>query len=627
MPPFRSLSVKLVTIGGAFLLLALASIGLTLWVAWQLQGGAAAVNEAGRLRMQAWQLAFSVQAGDRQTAVGLARRFDHSLQLLRAGDPSRPLFVPWDDAAQSRFVSVQQQWRELQQAWLGPAAPTAEAMQVQARDFVAAVDALVSAIERRLAHWTTVLNNFQLAMLALAIGSAVVLLYTGYLFVVDPLRKLKTGLLDVERGDLGARVEVASSDEFGALSAGFNRMAERLQSLYRGLEDKVQEKTAKLEVQHERLSDLYQVSAFLARSDSLDDLADGFARKVRRIAHADAAAIRWSDEANRRYLLLAGDCLPRVMAEDEHCLLTGSCHCGQPQAQARTRVIPIHAAAPAPFDNCARAGYETLVSVPVLLQERVLGEIDLFYRSAVVLSDEERGLLDALASHLASAMEGLRASALEREAAVAEERGLLARELHDSIAQSLAFLKIQVQLLRDAQRRGDALAIERAIGELDTGLRESTADVRELLLHFRTRTNAEDIEPALRSTLQKFEHQTGLTSHLAIDGEGLPLEADVQVQVLHVIQEALSNVRKHAGARGVWLDVESTPQWRFTVCDDGQGFDPAADAGESHVGLRIMRERAQRIGAALEIDAAPRRGTRIALTLPARAARYSAAAA
>ncbi|MBL8382252.1 MAG: HAMP domain-containing protein, partial [Burkholderiales bacterium] len=446
--------------------------------------------------------------------------------------------------------------------------------------------------------------------------------------VLDPLARLKAGLKQVEEGDLSTRGDVASRDEFGDLSAGFNRMAGNLQSAYQNLEHKVREKTASLEVERARLAALYDVSAFLAKAASLDELAKGFARRVREIARADAAAVRWSDEANRHYLLMAGDCLPEAMARDEHCLLTGSCHCGQPRATARARVIPIHAAAPAPFDNCARAGFETLVTVPVLLQGRVLGEIDLFYRSPITLSDEERGLLDALASHLASAMEGRRASALEREAAVADERGLLARELHDSIAQSLAFLKIQAQLLREALGAGDAARAQAALGELDAGLRESTGDVRELLMHFRTRTNAEDIEPARQHTLKKFEHQTGLATHLAIEGHGLPLDADVQVQVLHVVQEALSNVRKHAGATQVWIEVQRAPQWRFEVRDDGRGFAGAVEGSdETHVGLRIMAERARRIGAAVEIDSVPGAGTCVSLILPAQKSAAPAAAA
>jgi two-component system nitrate/nitrite sensor histidine kinase NarX len=91
----------------------------------------------------------------------------------------------------------------------------------------------------------------------------------------------------------------------------------------------------------------------------------------------------------------------------------------------------------------------------------------------------------------------------------------------------------------------------------------------------------------------------------------------VQVQLLHVVQEALSNVRKHAGASQVWLDVQQQPLWRIEVRDDGRGFahdDAARD--EMHVGLRIMRERAAGIGAQVDVDSAPGEGTRVVVTLP-----------
>ena len=608
------LATKFVIGGGTLLALAMVSIGLTLWVTWQLEGGAAAVNEAGRMRMQAWRLAATQHGTAATAAEPLLHRMDDTLALLGAGDPSRPLFVPWSDEVRSRFDTVQRQWEALRAAWTTPAA--AALVTPRTKAFVDAVDQLVTAIEHRLSHWTAILNVIQMAMMALAIASAVVSLYVGYLFVLDPVARLKAGLASIAKGDLAARIPVTSRDEFGELTEGFNRMAQTLASLYRNLEDKVRDKTASLEIERQRLSALYEVSALLSRAGSLDELARGFARKMRTIAHADAAAIRWSDETNSRYLLIAGDCLPETMAEDESCLLTGTCLCGQVQGRAVTRVIPIHPAAPTPLGHCARAGYETLVSVPITHQQRILGEVDLFHRSARAVSEDERSLLETLASHLASGMESLRASALEREAAVAEERSLLARELHDSIAQSLAFLKIQVQLLRDAMRRQDPAAAEHTIGEIDAGLRESTGDVRELLVHFRTRTNAEDIEPALRTTLRKFEHQTGLATHFSTEGHGMPLDPDRQVQVLHVIQEALSNVRKHADARQVWLDVQQAPQWRFIVRDDGHGFAARDAVDETHVGLRIMRERAARIGAQVEVRSVPGEGTSIVLTVP-----------
>ena len=615
-----SLSAKLGAIGGSLLLLAFASIGLTLWVTWQLEGGAAAVNEAGRMRMQTWRLAQTLARADAPQISGLVAQFDQSVEILRSGDPARPLFVPNDARAQQAFADVRRGWTRLRSDWSGPALPAAAEAARQADAFVTRIDAFVSAIEQHLSRLTSILNAVQFMMVVLTIVSAVALLYSAYLFVFNPLARLQAGLARVEAGDLAARVEPGADDEFGALAAGFNRMAHTLQGLYHGLESKVREKTESLEAQNTRLAVLYESAAFVARATTLDELAQGIARLVRQAGRADASAVRWSDESNQRYLMLASDCLPQQLVDEEQCIPTGDCLCGQAKGQAQTRVIPIlaegHAAR---LGHCARAGYETVISVPVRLQERMVGEFNLFYRAPAQLPDGDRALLETIASHLAGAIEGLRAAALQRESAVAEERGFIARELHDSIAQSLAFLKIQLGLLRSAVKGGDAARIERTLGELDAGVQESMGDVRELLVHFRTRTNAEDITPALKTTLQKFEHQTGLATHLDIAGDGMPLPADVQVQVLHVVQEALSNVRKHARAREVWVEVQQAPQWRVEVRDDGCGFETGGTGpDETHVGLRIMKERAQHIGATVEVDSVPGSGTCVVLKLPER---------
>ena len=620
MPRSWSLSAKLGAIGGALLLMAFASIGLTLWVTWQLEGGAAAVNEAGRMRMQTWRMAQTLARADAQQIAGLAAQFDQSVSVLQTGDPARPLLVPHDALSQEAFAAVQRDWLELKARWTALPGPGAELSGQQADAFVVRIDTFVSAIEHHLSRLTAILNAVQFVMVALTIGSAIALLYSAWLFIFNPLSRLQAGLARVEAGDLGARVDPGANDEFGALAAGFNRMTETLQGLYQNLESKVQEKTERLEAQRARLEALYESAAFVARAESLEALAQGIARQVRQVARADASAVRWSDEANRKYLLLASDCLPQAVVDEELCIPTGDCLCGQPQGDAMTRVIPIQPDGPASrLGHCAREGFQTVISVPVRLHERMVGELNLFYREPRSLSDDDRALLETISSHLAGAIEGLRAAALQRETAVAEERSFIARELHDSIAQSLAFLKIQLGLLRNDIKSTDAARIDRTLGELDAGVHESLGDVRELLVHFRTRTNTEDIAPALKTTLQKFEHQTGLATHLDIEGDGMPLPADVQVQVLHVVQEALSNVRKHAQAREVWVEVQQTPQWRVEVRDDGCGFDPdGAGPDETHVGLRIMRERAHNIGATVEVASVPGSGTCVVLKLPER---------
>jgi len=612
---YWSLSAKLALIGTPFVLLALLATAATLWVSWQLDGGAAAVNEAGRMRMQAYRLSLSLGTGDMNALPRQVREFEDSLAVLRHGDPERPLFVPWDDTVQQRFAVIEQDWKRFRTLAATPG-PSQE-LRTRTIGFVEHIDAFVKGIEHHISRWTAILHLLQTTLMAMVVLGSLVLLYAGHLFVLEPVSLLKQAIEKIQGGDFEARVDKLTRDEFGTLAEGFNGMAENLQSMYRSLESKVAEKTAALEEKRERLESLYEVTTMVARATTLDELAQGFARSILHIAHADGVALRWSDQTNQRYLMLAASGLPAEMLEVEHCIHKGDCDCGASTEASQLRVIPIHALGDTKERLCGKAGFETLVNIPVRLHDRLMGEVDLFFHAKVSPSASERSLYEALNSHLASAMENLRLNALEKEAAVAQERNLLARELHDSIAQSLAFLKIQVQLMRDALASGNQQTIKQVLEEIDTGVRESYGDVRELLLHFRTRANTEDIEPALATTLRKFEHQSGLQTHLAIQGHGLPLSPDLQIQVLHIIQEALSNVRKHARSSQVWLEVQQQPEWRFEVRDNGIGFSSDNKLDETHVGLRIMSERAERIGARLDIISTPGRGSSIVLTLPA----------
>ena len=625
-----SLGTKLALLGAPFMLLVLLSTAATLWVSWQLDGGAAAVNEAGRMRMQAYRMSLSV--GLRQTRDELrqhADEFEHSLALLRAGDPERPLFVPWDETVRTSFDAVAGAWAAYRAHWIDGQPARHDELSAATGAFVADIDRLVIGIESHMARWTALLYGLQMSVLGLAAIAAAILIYCGYVFVLEPVGLLKQAIEKIQRGDFDARVDHASSDEFGTLAEGFNGMADNLQSMYHHLERKVAEKTSELEEKRERLEGLYEVAALVAKSTVLEDLAQGFARSVARIARADGVTVRWSGQDNQRYLMLAALGMPQALIDDEQCIDRGNCHCGA--GDPGLRVVAVQTEADAGADlappPCAKAGFRTLLNVPLRVHERTMGEVDLFFNARVVPTPALRSLLEALASHLASAMENLRLNALEKEAAVAQERLYLARELHDSIAQSLAFIKIQVQLMRDAVASGSATEIAQIVEEIDEGVRESYGDVRELLLHFRTRANDEDIAAALATTLRKFEHQSGVGAQLTSQGHGMPLAPDVQIQVLHIVQEALSNVRKHAQATRVWLDVEQQPAWRFAVRDDGVGFADDDLFDETHVGLRIMRERAQRIGATLEIVAQPGRGSSIVLTLPPPARAMTAAAA
>ena len=611
-----NLGSKLLMVGAPFLLLIFMATVATLWVSWQLDGGAAAVNEAGRMRMQSYRMSLSIGTRETSQLPEQIAEFNRSLSILRQGDPERPLFVPWDTDTNQRFAVVENNWAAYQSRWIQGQPAIFNDLRGDTVTFADNIDQFVNSIEVHIAQWTALLHLLQMSMLASVVVGATVLLYTGYLFVLEPVGQLKQAIEKIQQGNFDARVERVSSDEFGTLADGFNGMAEHLQSMYKNLEAKVAEKTVLLKEKSDRLESLYEVTDLVSKATSLDELAQDFTKSLAKISHADGVALRWSNQGGQRHLMLAAHGLPTAMIDGEQCLNTGDCYCGSSTQDSDFRIIPIRDESSAPLEHCLKAGFETIITLPVRLHQHLMGEVDLFFHARISPTPAERSLLEALSNHLASGMENLRLNALEKEAAVSQERHLLARELHDSIAQSLAFLKIQVQLMRDAIKTCNETEIAKILEEIDAGVRESYGDVRELLLHFRTRTNTEDIEPALTTTLHKFELQSGIKATLSMQGQGLPLAPDVQIQVLHIVQEALSNVRKHARASQAWLDVQQQPTWRFEVRDDGIGFNPDTDQfDETHVGMRIMNERAQRIGAQIDILSTPTRGSSVILTL------------
>jgi two-component system nitrate/nitrite sensor histidine kinase NarX len=606
-----TLKKKLLIIGVTLLVLAMLSITFTLWVTWKLEGGAAAINEAGRMRMQTYQLALISDHRVNDEVDTLIGKFDRSLDLLSAGDPSRPLFVPWNELNKMEFSGIRNDWLEIKSTltssqYLGLSAPRVEL-------FVKRIDRFVSSIEAEVDYWTGMLHLFQFGMLGISLITSLVIMYVGYSVILDPVAKLRLGFDQVKSGNLRTHVSIDAKDEFGDLAIGFNEMTRELHDLYQGLEAKVKDKTLHLEEKQTRLAALYEISSFIAKEVDLLTLTKGFSSRLLELSGCDAIAIRWTDEANQRYFLDGGSNLPQSIIDNEHCLTGGSCYCGSNQENGEVKVINFNKHAE--IDRlCVKEGFATLITIPVALQNKLMGEVDIFFKKETALDLEEKSLLITLANHLAGALEAQKIKALEKEATISEERSFLARELHDSIAQSLAFLKLQVGLLKDALDGKSNSNPQKILDELDLGLKESYGDVRELLLHFRTRTNIEDIEPALKSTLQKFEHQSGISTKLEMIGDGLPLMPDIQIQVMHILQEALSNVRKHAKAKNVKIIVNQIPNWTFEVVDDGKGF-VSSQQDSTHVGMSIMQERADKINAKIVVDSIPNVGTRVLVEL------------
>ncbi len=625
-PVPRKLSTTIVGAMAGFLALALMAIAATLFLSWQLEGSAAAINDTGSLRMQSYRLAILLSADPEANAAQAGaqiQEIDTTLAQLERGDPQRPLFLPPRSDIQRRFKEIGQAWTQqvrpaARALLLHASAPGQAAFQRLTVGFVGRVDALVRQIENDSELRTFWLRGSQLALLTMALFGTVSLIYLMFMLIIDPVNRLQDGMRRMKDEDFDTRVEVDSNNEFGQLAQGFNSMADRLQALYGSLEEKVRQKTSTLEGQNRELALLYDSAAFLQVPQPLEALCDGFLARISAYFGADGGSVRVLEATRGNVHLVVHQGLSEELIEAERCLKVGDCLCGE---AVQTKIAIVHDLRKldqAHEKQCHRDGFQTVSVFHIVAHDQHLGFFNLHFRSAKAFTKPEHALLETLGQLLGIAIENLRLAAREREMAISEERNLVAQGLHDSIAQGLNFLNLQVQML-DSSVRGQRFdEVADIVPALRIGVQESYEDVRELLLNFRSRLAEDDLIGALRATIDKFSRQTGIAAELVADVDGAPFPREQQLQLLFIVQEALSNIRKHAMASRVDIGLEDRADFRLTIRDNGVGFDAAtlAAKGDSHVGVHIMRERAQRIDAAFAIASVPGAGTTVSLTLP-----------
>lgn len=207
-----------------------------------------------------------------------------------------------------------------------------------------------------------------------------------------------------------------------------------------------------------------------------------------------------------------------------------------------------------------------------------------------------------------------------RRIAVLEERAAIARELHDSLAQSLSFMKIQLARLQSGLKTG-AADTKAVTGELRTGLDNAYRELRELLATFRVHMDVRGLSHALQSAIGEFSQRSGLSISLDNRLENGRLTVNEEFHILQIVREALSNILRHAQAETVLIALSSAPGGtvRIVIDDDGIGYETAA-GGRDHYGHAIMRERACTLGGRIEVGARPQGGTRVRLAFTPKSA-------
>ena len=647
----RSIVVVVGLLMAAVVGLGVASMVGSMVIAQINRGMAAAVNQSGTLRMQSYRIATaltdtSLPLAERQArAAALADEYEQRITSTRLTDA---LPGAANDPVRLAYERVRWRWvhdmrravAEFAAADGAAGAATARAVYLtQVDDFVADIHGLVRVLEERAERRIELLRWMQGVALVLTVIAVLVTLIIVQRRVVSPLGELLRCADRVRRGDFSAQAGVTGGDELGRLGAAMNLMTDGLSHIYEELEERVAAKTRDLARTNHSLELLYRTSRTLDEAPISEDL-------LRRVLLDVRAQLGLAE------VVL---CL-RHAAEgvDCSCIGTGTLGDGTP-GRARLGPANCRLCAGAETDGARQAlpsaqrPHEPRpLELPVGDAEQRFGLLRVLPAPGARLESWQRPLLESLAAHLATAL-ALRARMREsRRLVLHEERSILARELHDSLAQSLSYLKIQAArldvALRSAapaaamatasQERATAPAERRAtatpaeiLAEMRTGIASAYRQLRELLTTFRLRMDGAGLGSALADTVRELGQRGALRIRLR---DRLPpglLSANEEVHVLQIVREALSNVLRHARAGRAWVTIgQARGSVRVVVGDDGVGC-PARDApppgstptAALHHGTTIMRERALSLGGRLGIQPRAGGGTRVVLCFPPRA--------
>ena len=563
---------------------ALLSVILTLVLSWRLQNAATVIEDAGNLRTQVYRLAYMV--GERAPKAQInnqIREFEQNLNRISQSNAIHPLMPsetpPAYDLIQTALI---EDWK----ANIQPVLRRYERPdQIKLYRFAANIELFLQAMEHANEKNTLWLRRFQMIMMGMIFAAAGLMIIWHYAWIIRPLETLRDGVKTISQGRFGVQIDTDQISEFAQVNKGFNQMSSRLKTLYTDLEGQVARQTQDLARQNRDLTLLYQTTRDLHQTFTPQQAAEEFLKRTLPAVSAEAGSIRLWDNERKRTDIVASIGLPDDSDEPD---------------TAPDKTALKHAV------------------FPISYQEEELGVLNLYFSDDLKPDNNDNELLRTLSGQLGVSIVNSRLEQERRLLAVLQERYLIAQGLHDSIAQALTFLNLQVQMLESAFYSNQKEQAEENIRFIKDGVQECYEDVRELLLNFRTKISNKDFPEAVSALLTRFERQTKINVSTEWRDEGAALNNDEQLQIIFILQESLSNIRKHALAHNVTVSIDNRQDFTLIIRDDGVGFDPAhldTLSGE-HVGMGIMRERAQRIHAELEVSSKPDEGTTVTLTLP-----------
>ena len=543
--------------------LSLISMISSILVTESLSGDAKLINHAGELRMQIMKISRADLIKQQESEVLMNEQitlFERKLQDLFANGLANMLDDKNINDKYEQILTFSQQMKS-------PSSP----LTVQTFDqFVVTIDQLVTLIQQKSEtklSWLKLILG--ISLLALIIVAATVLFKINRV-IIKPLRQLIDVALKVGKGNFETKAEYSANNELGLLATSINEMSQQLKSTYQDFEENVAHKTRELTRSNRTLEILYRA----ARDLSIYDF----------------------QEMNNP-----------ILTQFEEVIGFGKISIELNEQNINRLIIKISSVTPLRDNFCFNNHQFSLTK-----QNKNFGYLVWQFPKHKTTQTWQMQILRVMADIIATAIQLEQKKHTEDILLIAEERAVIARELHDSLAQSLSYLKVQMSVLtRKIQKEVPREEVTETIEDTKLELTNAYLHLRELLTTFRLKPDDPSIENSLQSTIAEFSEKCNHPIDLSFKIPQNYLSANQEIHVLQIIREALSNVQRHAEAThsGIIVKLENN-NISIVIWDNGKGFDHYL-LKQGHFGLSIMKERAKSLNAAFDIQTRKPNGTSI----------------
>jgi len=593
---------RLAVVIGAIVLTAIVSMATTLAVSNSIEGNATAINLAGSLRMGAFQLAArSASESPVENTETLDQRIEEYEDRLR--DPAIIRSIPRTDDH-----PLVEQYKTVEYGWANQLKPSLESHQTGAplttemvmavENYTIEVDRLVSMLEQRTEARIDLLHLIQIISMVFSVLIVLALFLDLKNRILRPLRKLVGIATAVGEQDFSHKANLKGSDELAQLGQAFDQMTSELALTYYELESRARQKTEELEISHAALQVMHSASRGLFANHDLCSGAIPMLQDLEQLLGIGPIRLFLHDKESAEPVEAITTATPKrpFYCRDHHC---NAC------------LVTPEVYDEMPLEN--NDGRRLLL--PIRTPGQLLGTLEVWYPAEKGLPETSRRLLETLTDQLATAIFLEKQITEEQQLTLAEERTVIARELHDSLAQSLSYLKMQVTRLRRLNIDGEQKPIhDDILDELSTGLNSAYRQLRELLATFRLKLDTPDLATALRKTIDEFSERLGKPVAFEYNLPPQTLSPNEEIHTLQIIREGLANAVKHADATDIAVKVVfDSPQVRASIQDNGRGL-PGGDQPVNHYGLIIMQDRARTLGGKVNVRNRDEGGVEVALT-------------